>query len=284
MLKNLLKFHIHQPWPGAPKPLFTGVNWTSTPFSILSYRPAKPYYLFKYTLRGVGALNDGKRIWELKPGLAFLYKFPRDDCYFYYEKSEEPWKGVYLEFDAGDLDNALERLAENYGVVFSLSPESTLIRRLLDYHNQYKSGSVISIDGLSGARMIYALLAALGASEDAAPGRANLINAVCDYVNNHLDKPFTIDKMARKLAVSRGHLTRVFTEKMSITPYQYVANAKARKACQLLSENKHTNEEIAEMIGCVSSIQFYRFFKRVVGVTPGQYRNSPRQEEIVRSL
>jgi AraC-like DNA-binding protein len=292
------KFDLHKETGHAPRPLFLGYKRTRPPYNSQDLNPATRYYIFKYTLRGCGLISDGARTWKLPVGSVMLLDFPNDRYRFYLEEGMDEWQGIYLEFAAGDLEAVLGELMNEYGVVYELGPESKIVHQLLAYREAYKiqgiSGqegehwvyrNTICISGLEGSQLVYRLLTELRAT-DMTKKRLNhkLINAACDYINNNLSLPISIEEMAQTLSVSRGHLSRVFTDRMGRTPNRYIITAKVRLACQLLVGSKLTIEAISERIGLVSSAYFYRMFKRETGMTPKQFRSSDRQEEILRSL
>lgn len=52
----------------------------------------------------------------------------------------------------------------------------------------------------------------------------------------------------------------------------FVQQLRINKAKRLLIESDISQQEIANLVGYSNSITFGRMFKRVVGMTPGEYR------------
>ena len=53
-------------------------------------------YLFQYTLSGCGAYESNGKTIFLTPGTAFFAAIPEKSCYYLPEKTDEPWKFLYL--------------------------------------------------------------------------------------------------------------------------------------------------------------------------------------------
>ncbi len=299
MRKEYYKFYPAGENDYMPRPLYLGYTNVAPPFDSLNFKPPKRYYLFMYTLAGCGLLQQSGKVKKLPPGTAFLYKFPDENYRFFLNDDMGEWLTVYLEFNAGDMERTLDSLIDENKALFELSPDSGIINKLLAYREKfYERGHQTGFDGttrhfhssipvtmLEGAQLVYRLMSELQTYESANQrGNHNIVNKACEYINSHIDQSFDVGKMAKKLAVSRGHLTRVFTEKMGIPPHDYINRLKMRRACQLLSSSNMTVEEIAEKTGTGSGIYFYRAFKKMTGLTPGEFRESGHQEEIIKSL
>lgn len=298
-IKEYYKIYLSDKLRHAPAPLFLCHTKVVSPFDSRRYKPLKGYYIFMYTISGCGLFGDDGTVRELPPGCAILYKFPSDRYHFSLENGMDTWSSVYLEFDAGDMEDTMAELIDAHGAVYELMPESNIIKRMLDYRKENHGGACsptmegpdmisrgsIRMTGMEGAQMVYAILAVLrSCAKTSSRRQRTLVNAFCDYVNGRVTMPLNIGQIAKTLAVSRVHLTRVFTTQMGMSPHRYIITSKIRLACQLLTMKEMKNKTIATQIGMVSEFYFYRMFKQATGMTPGGFRTSPRQEEIIRSL
>jgi AraC family transcriptional regulator len=83
--------------------------------------------------------------------------------------------------------------------------------------------------------------------------------------------------MAGIANVSPYHFTRQFKAATGLPPHQYVIARRVERARQLLQEDRDFSlAEIAAHAGFSDQSQFSLHFKRVVGVTPRQFRSSAR--------
>ena len=72
--------------------------------------------------------------------------------------------------------------------------------------------------------------------------------------------------------MSRSAFAARFKEMTGQTPLDYVTEWRMQKAVVLLKQEERKLAEVAQAVGYESDAAFSKAFRRVVGVTPGQYR------------
>jgi AraC family transcriptional regulator len=83
--------------------------------------------------------------------------------------------------------------------------------------------------------------------------------------------------MAAVARLSAYHFARQFKAATGLPPYQYVLLRRVERAKQLLQGGGDFSlAEVAACAGFSDQSQFCRHFKRLVGVTPGQFRTPAR--------
>jgi AraC family transcriptional regulator len=103
------------------------------------------------------------------------------------------------------------------------------------------------------------------------------LRAVVEYIEEHLDRRPTLEQMAAVARVSPYHFARQFKQATGLPPYQYVISRRVERARQLLQERTDLSlAEVAAHAGFSDQSQFSHHFKRLVGVTPGQFREPAR--------
>jgi AraC family transcriptional regulator len=103
------------------------------------------------------------------------------------------------------------------------------------------------------------------------------LRAVTEYIEEHLDAGLTLEQMAAAAHLSASHFARRFKEATSVSPHQYVLARRVERAQRLLRQDPDLSlAEIAACAGFSDQSQFSHHFKRVVGVTPRQFRRSAR--------
>lgn len=98
-------------------------------------------------------------------------------------------------------------------------------------------------------------------------------------VQSYIDKNFQYDKFSLQDAaavfhVSPQYLSRMFRHSMDITFVDYVTRARIRRAIELLGDEEMKMYEIAELTGYSNQHYFSSAFKRVLGVSPVEYRKN----------
>jgi AraC family transcriptional regulator len=103
------------------------------------------------------------------------------------------------------------------------------------------------------------------------------LRAVIEYVEEHLDASPSLEQMAAIAHISPYHFARQFKTSTGMPPHQYVLVRRVERAKQLLQAGADLSlAEVALSAGFSDQSQFSHHFKRLVGVTPGQFRRPAR--------
>lgn len=100
------------------------------------------------------------------------------------------------------------------------------------------------------------------------------IDELIAYIRQHIHEPFTVEQLARYVAYSPYHFSRIFKQRMGLTPQHYIASLRLQKAKDLLLTTRYSIRDIALEIGQQSLGTFTTRFAQRVGVTPAEFRNS----------
>jgi AraC family transcriptional regulator len=83
--------------------------------------------------------------------------------------------------------------------------------------------------------------------------------------------------MAAAAHLSSYHFARQFKAATGLPPHQYVISRRVERAQRLLQPDGDLSlSEVAARVGFSDQSQFSHHFKRLVGVTPKQFRKSAR--------
>ena len=103
------------------------------------------------------------------------------------------------------------------------------------------------------------------------------LRAVVEYVEEHLDASASLEQMAEVAGLSVYHFARQFRTATGLPPHQYVIARRVERAKHLLQAGTDLSlAEIAARAGFSDQSQFSHHFKRLVGVTPWQFRTPAR--------
>jgi transcriptional regulator GlxA family with amidase domain len=93
-----------------------------------------------------------------------------------------------------------------------------------------------------------------------------------DWVLGNLDKPHTVASLAARAHMSARTFARRFVEETGRTPMQWVTDQRVLYARTLLEETDLDVDRIAERSGFGTATLLRHHFRRIVGVTPSDYR------------
>ncbi len=102
------------------------------------------------------------------------------------------------------------------------------------------------------------------------------LRAVVEYIEEHLDAGPTLEQMAAVARLSPYHFARQFKAATGLPPHQYVIMRRVERAKQLLQAGSILSLAEVAAAGFSDQSQFSHHFKRLVGVTPGQFRTPAR--------
>jgi AraC family transcriptional regulator len=103
------------------------------------------------------------------------------------------------------------------------------------------------------------------------------LRAVVEYIEEHLDAAPTLEQLAAVARLSPYHFARQFKTATGLPPHQYVILRRVERARQLLLSSADLSlAEVAAHAGFSDQSQFTHHFKRLLGVTPGQFRTPAR--------
>jgi len=97
-----------------------------------------------------------------------------------------------------------------------------------------------------------------------------------EYVEERLDAALTLKQMAAVARLSAYHFARQFRAATGLPPHQFVILRRVERAKVLLQGNDLSLADVAALAGFSGQSVFCHHFKRLVGVTPRQFRMSAR--------
>ena len=107
---------------------------------------------------------------------------------------------------------------------------------------------------------------------DALPGTGAVARQVMDRLADQLTCPPALAELAADAGLSRYQLLRSFRAEVGMPPYAWLAQHRVARA-RVLLEHGHRPARSATLTGFADQAHLTRWFRRVVGVTPGAYRN-----------
>lgn len=111
-----------------------------------------------------------------------------------------------------------------------------------------------------------------------------IIKRVVDDIEEDVTKKHTLRSISKKMCVSPGHLSKLFTQEMGMSLTEYVNRKKVEYGAYLLNTTEDKVCSIAIQCGMPDNNYFSRLFKRYVGVSPAEYRKKGVPEKAIVSL
>jgi len=131
------------------------------------------------------------------------------------------------------------------------------------------------VDSLAQALTIRFL--SLGERRPTRSGRTAMLPQQClfrvqELIESRLDADLSLRELACEAGYSRSHFLRMFQATTGITPHRYVLNRRIERARRLLGDAEMSIAQVAYCCGFSSQAHLTLAFRKVCGLTPGEYR------------
>lgn len=97
-------------------------------------------------------------------------------------------------------------------------------------------------------------------------------HSVLTYIDDHLDEKIKVDRLAELMFLSTSHFYKEFRDTFRMSPMQYIAEQRLKKAQHLLATTDLTVGEVGQRVGYDQAYPFIRFFKSMYGSNPSEYK------------
>ena len=95
------------------------------------------------------------------------------------------------------------------------------------------------------------------------------------YIDDHFAEGVSLSALAQHVSLSPYYLIRAFCAEVGMPPYAYLESVRIQYTQRLIATDKSL-AEIAVEVGFSSQSHMTRSFKKIIGVTPGQYARQIR--------
>lgn len=108
-----------------------------------------------------------------------------------------------------------------------------------------------------------------------------IVADIIDLLESHVYSTIDLDTVAKQLFFSKTYIKTVFKKNMGISIIQYYIGLKIEESKKLISQNKYSYTEIAEMLNINSVHYFSRLFKAHTQMTPSEYARSIKADNLL---
>ncbi len=230
-------------------------------------------HLLIYCLDGKGKIRINQKNIAVNSG--DLIVLPRGTVHQYASSLNNPWTIYWCHFEGSLADDFIAHLQiSKQKPVVQLGLHSSLVSEfdaLLEArHSSYHLNAFINAaNQLRQILTHIALLQPLVRSQDADSFNLEKIHTLMQArIHEQLD----IDTLAASVNLSKFHFIKKYKDVTGTTPINHFIHLKIERACHLLDISSRTIAEVAFMVGYEDAYYFSRIFKKVMGISPTQYR------------
>jgi len=175
--------------------------------------------------------------------------------------------------DAPPLRQLLARIHAFSPEQIALSrPAATLLQLLRDELAGAAPASPALARALAESVVLCVARAAPAPAEPRSPRSPGRIARAITMMHADLARRWTVEALARAVALSRPVFARQFVQCTGVSPGRYLTRCRMARAAELLRGSDEGLSQIAVQVGYDSEFAFSRAFKRHHRISPGLYR------------
>jgi len=258
-----------------------------------------PYYRLYYIDEGEGFISDEKETIKLEPGYLYIIpsftlchlKCPDYLSQYFVQFFEESAVGISLFANnrASMKVKALDLDIENFKRLLLINPhrginrsnnpkvyEKNIYYREYQELNNLQSMSVyMETQGII-LQLVSRFLTLETFKQSDIPSIPSKILEAISYIQLNLRNNLTVTDLAKRANQHPDYFSRLFHQSTGERPIAFIHEKRIERAQYLITTTSMSYEEIASETGFENSPYFSKVFKKVTGMTPGQYREQNR--------
>lgn len=235
-------------------------------------------YILIYCVEGEGwyRLNGGKTHSLLK-GQAVV--IPPDTPHEYASSEFHPWSiywwhmkgthaGLLFEGFTDAAEPAIVPVDQSRSIVELFQESYELLQK------GYTLNHIIHVSQLAGHLAAVIRLARLQPQRGQHQHNKHDMEQTLRFMTEHLEGHVSLKELAAYANLSIPHFTFRFKEATGYSPIDYYLRLKIQRACQHLDLTGQSVKEISHRLGFQDPYYFSRQFKKIMGKSPSEYRDT----------
>lgn len=235
-------------------------------------------YILIYVSNGSGVVTIEKEDFELIKNEFII--IPKNIPHHYHTHEKDAWTIYWVHFNGKKAD----LLSKHFGERIALSAHQTTQE---DYRTGLFKDLIHTLSmGYVKSHLEYAhfglhqLLASFLYPDHFMHYRQvqdmDVISQSISFMRSQIGGSLTLQQLASQSGLSVAHYSKLFTQKTGFSPIDHFIQLKIQYACQLLDISQMYVKEIAHRVGYDDPYYFSRIFKKVMQMSPMEYRKRDR--------
>jgi AraC-like DNA-binding protein len=229
--------------------------------------------LLLYCSGGAGLVKVGQQ--EQRVGKGDLVVLPQGLAHHYQADGNDPWSLYWVHFGGQHAGAFLDHLAlpeHTWVVPVGLHPKLLAdFDALLSVRaTGYRMNAFIHSSQVLKQCLTY--LALLITNRVRQSGHYLDLAAIQAYMEAHLQGEVDLDALAELARLSKFHFSKRYKALTGYSPIQHFIHLKMERACYLLDVSEQSVADVAQALGYDDAHYFSRLFRKVMGVSPREYR------------
>ncbi len=224
---------------------------------------------------GVGQFSTPTCQGTIKKGdVLFL---PKGVEHQYKSSINDPWSIYWVHIEGHLFEQFMDFIGvNNSNLILNISNQAAFIdefEQLLATRNKsYQLSSFILASNI--IKKMFALFTVNSPSKLEQLKQDFNLSKVTSFMEENISQKINLQQIADSLELSKFYFSKKFLQHTGVSPIRYFLELKIKHACKLLDESNISVKDVALQIGYDDPYYFSRLFKKIMGLSPTQYRQS----------
>lgn len=240
------------------------------------------YYSFEYIRSGKLCIETPSDKYIASAGDTYVLK--QGLCVKYYSCGTEKLEKIWFSIRGELLDKLFEayHLSDEVLVVrCNTSPEIEKIHTLL--LNSSDACNTTQQLALNVHKLIMKISEKENRVDFSFHSGFSMAEQLKTFIDSELHFSYTLKMFAKQFHTTEKYLIRVFKEKYSITPYNYLYKKRIEVAESFLADTELSIKDIATKLYFANSSCFSKAFKKYTGLSPNAYRKQLKSSAMAKN-
>lgn len=104
--------------------------------------------------------------------------------------------------------------------------------------------------------------------------RSQRVRLIKRYIIEHFQEDISLQHLADEFNMNPNYLSEIFKQETGQNFRNFLVEIRIERAIELMKDRRYQIQQIAEMVGYPDCAYFNKAFKRVTGITPGEFRRT----------
>ena len=214
----------------------------------------RTHWLLHYVVSGFGQFTREGKTYDVGPGQLFVIP-PYLETY-YKADEKNPWHYIWIGFTSSNPSEVFLK------PVITCPDAGTVFNEMLSY-NKTETGRSAYLSAC-----IWKLVSLLLERSNPAP---DYVEKALHCMQSEYASGITIQNIADRLGLNRSYLYTIFTERIGVSPSDYLLSLRLNKAAELMTVYNEKPSTAAISVGYDDLAHFSKIFKKHFGVSPREY-------------